>query len=115
MWGSNNLNALLKRIDTLSNNPAAAAEPIATCAQALDRMSKQSHPEQWALVHQYRGTALVRLGEIGGDPALMRKAIAALDETLTVFTRKSRPADWAVTLQNRANALFWPFGAWNIR
>lgn len=105
MWPFNRVNALLKRIDALSEDPNKAVELVAQCAEALRQVSRASHPEQWALVHQYRGTALVRIGEVTGDPASVREAIDAFDASLCVFDRSSHPNDWAITLQNRANAL----------
>lgn len=105
MWPGNSLNALLQRIDALSEDPNKSAELITLCSDAFRHVTKASHPEQWALVHQYRGTALVRMGEVTGNPDSMSEAIDAFDATLSVFDRASRPFDWAGTLQNRANAL----------
>ena len=72
---------------------------------SLTVLTRDSHPENWALIQNNLGTAY--LYRISGDKAdNLERAIAAYQNALQVRTKEALPIDWAMTQNNLGNA-YW--------
>ncbi|MFN8442543.1 MAG: tetratricopeptide repeat protein [Caldilineaceae bacterium] len=76
---------------------------IAAYEQALQVMTRQAMPVEWATTTMNLATAYKN--RIRGERAEnLERAIAAYEQALQVRTRQAMPVDWAQTTMNLANA-----------
>lgn len=73
---------------------------------ALELVSRDQAPFDWAMTQSNRGTVLGKLGAHEDEPARLEEAIAAFQAALTVRTRDRAPDAWATTQNNLGTALY---------
>ena len=83
----------------------ALHDSIAAYSMALDLVSRERVPLDWAMTQNNLGTALSTLGERESGTARLEEAVAAYREALEERTRERVPLDWAMTQNNLGNAL----------
>ncbi|WNG17850.1 NB-ARC domain-containing protein [Cystobacter fuscus] len=77
---------------------------IASFRSALEVWTRESFPENWAMVHNNLGIALGEL-PTGNREDNLWQAIASFRSALEVWTRESFPENWARAHNNLGNAL----------
>jgi len=76
---------------------------------ALEELTRERVPLQWATTQQNLGNALRTLGERESGTARLEEAVAANRLALAEWTRERVPLQWAMTQNNLGNAL-WALG-----
>ncbi len=84
---------------------AALAVAIATRGAALEVLTRERVPLDWALTQMDLGTALLTLGERESGTMRLDEAVAAYLAALEERTRERVPLDWALTQMNLGTAL----------
>jgi tetratricopeptide (TPR) repeat protein len=92
------------RGDQRGENPALLMA-IAIFREALDELSRERAPENWAMVQNDLGNALVRLGERESGTARLEEAVSAYRAALEEHKRERVPMKWATTQNNLGVAL----------
>ena len=72
---------------------------------ALQELTRERVPLEWARTQMNLGNALVRLGEREAGTARLEEAVAAFRLALEEMTRERVPLDWAMTQMNLGIAL----------
>ena len=72
---------------------------------ALEVLTRESVPLQWAATQNNLGNALARLGERESGTVRLEQAVQAFRAALEVRTRERVSLDWATTQNNLGNAL----------
>src|SRR5436305_752610 len=72
---------------------------------ALDELTRDRVPLQWATTQMSLGTALLRLGDRENGTAHLTETVAVYRAALKELTRDRVPLDWATTQNNLGNAL----------
>lgn len=73
---------------------------------ALDTISREQAPLDWATLQRHLGIVRQLLGERANDNEILGNALAAYQSALEVFTRQSHPWDWA-GLQSRLGSILY--------
>ncbi|OJH36743.1 tetratricopeptide repeat protein [Cystobacter ferrugineus] len=79
-------------------------QAIAAYQSALEVWTRESSPDDWAMVHNNLGVAFLEL-PTGNREENLRQAIAAYQSALEVWTREFSPEDWAMVHNNLGIAL----------
>ncbi|OHC74471.1 MAG: hypothetical protein A3G18_11300 [Rhodospirillales bacterium RIFCSPLOWO2_12_FULL_58_28] len=77
-----------------------------TYRAALEGISHNASPFDWAIAHKHLGSVLQALGERTNDKETLNAAAAAFGEALKVLTKGDNPGEWATT-QNRLGLTFY--------
>ena len=72
---------------------------------ALEVITRERVPLDWAMTQNNLGNALRALGERENGTARLEEAVAAYRAALEEWTRERVPLDWAMTQNNLGNAL----------
>jgi tetratricopeptide (TPR) repeat protein len=72
---------------------------------ALQEMTRERVPLQWAMTQMNLGSALMALGERESGTVRLEEAVAAYRTALQENTRERVPLEWATTQMNLGNAL----------
>ena len=72
---------------------------------ALETTTRETRPQDWALLHERLGLVCYRRGLAGGDPALFRDAVTHDQQALLGFSRIDHPRKWAAVVSALAQAL----------
>ncbi|MBI3898435.1 MAG: tetratricopeptide repeat protein [Gammaproteobacteria bacterium] len=83
----------------------ALTQAISVFQQALELLSRERVPVQWAMIQNDLGNVLCTLGERERDTANLEAAVTVYRLALQVYTREHVPLDWAMTQNNLGNAL----------
>jgi tetratricopeptide (TPR) repeat protein len=78
---------------------------IFTYRAALEELTRERVPLDWAKTQSGLGTALSRLGERERGTARLGEAVAAYHAALEEFARQRMPLEWAMTLTNLSDTL----------
>ena len=72
-------------------------ESVTACRAALEALTRDDAPADWAKAQGQLGAALLALGEEGGEEGgkCLEDAVVACREALKVFTYERSPLDWA--------------------
>ncbi len=80
---------------------AQAAENLETAAEVFTR---DSHPKEWAAIHNRLGQICYRIDAQEGDQDLLKKALNHYQSALQVFNRIDHPLRWAEVMNNIGQA-----------
>ena len=83
----------------------ALRESIDAYMQALEEMTRDRVPLDWAMTQNNLGNALSTLGQRESGTARLEQAVTAYRDALLERTRERVPLDWAMTQNNLGNAL----------
>ena len=84
-------------------------QSIEVYGRALELLSRERVPLDWATMQNNLGSALAILGERESGTACLEAAVAAYRTALEERTRNRVPLDWATTQTNVGTAL-WRLG-----
>ena len=84
---------------------AALLVAISAYRAALEELTRERVPLQWATTQNNLGNALWTLGGREGGTARLEEAVQAFRAALEEWTRERVPLDWATTQNNLGNAL----------
>jgi len=103
------------RLNHLGNVQAALAQirgdadlyrrAIASFEQALELVSQDAAPTDWAETQANLGTALQALGRQEASAKILNKAVDAYTAALLVYTRKDTPEKWLLVMHRLGTAL----------
>ena len=88
------------------NNLAHLERAVVAYRAALEGLSRERSPLDWAAAQDSLGSALFRLGEAENGTARLEEAILAYGAALKEYTLDRAPLQWAATQNNLGNALF---------
>ncbi len=97
------LNALLEELARPPNCAAEIAERRTKCEQALERIKREEHPEQWARLQSEVGYCLARAPTESPTESL-EQSIERYSAALEVYTAGAHPKAWARTQYRLASA-----------
>ena len=80
-------------------------EAVAAFRAALEVVTRERVPLQWAMTQNNLGNALRALGAREDGTLRLEQAVAAYRAALEVWTRERVPLQWAMTQNNLGNAL----------
>ena len=101
----NNLGIALLTLGERESGTARLEEAVAAYRAALEELTRERVPLDWARTQNNLGDALSRLGERESGTARLEEAVAAYRAALEELTRERVPLDWATTQNNLGNAL----------
>ena len=96
--------ALYRQGDERGDNDALRSS-IAALRAALEELTRERVPLDWAQTQNNLGNALERLGERESGTARLEEAVAAYRAALEERTRERVPLQWATTQNNLGTAL----------
>lgn len=79
---------------------------VQTYRAALEQISKDDNPIDWALTQKHLGTSLQAIAERTNEEDILSQAAEALEASLDVFRRNTYPMQWA-SLQSRLGQVFY--------
>ena len=74
---------------------------------ALQVLTKDRFPQNWAATKVNQGLALKTLGVLNQDKARLDGALTAFDDALQVLTKDRFPRSWATTKMTFVKASLW--------
>jgi hypothetical protein len=101
----NSLGAVLSTLGSRENGATRLTEAVATFRTALEELTRDRAPLDWAATQHGLGNVLVRLGEREAGAAHLTQAVAAYQAALKERKRDRLPVDWAMTTGNQGIAL----------
>jgi hypothetical protein len=110
----NDLGIALRDAAAQRGDAALLARAGAAFRLALEELTRDRVPLDWATTQNNLGTALWTLGERSGTEADLRAAVGAYRLALEERTRDRVPLDWAAT-QNNLGAALATLGEWTGR
>lgn len=84
-------------------------QSIASFEKALEIVSQETSPPEWATTQANLGTALQAIGRQEADAKLLNKAIDAYTAALLVYSKKDTPEEWMLVM-HQLGATFHAFG-----
>jgi tetratricopeptide (TPR) repeat protein len=103
--GLGGLGNALASLGERESNTARLKEAIAAYRAALEELTRERVPLDWAMTQNNLGSALQSLGERESNTARLEEAVAAYRAALEERTRERMPLDWATTQNSLGNAL----------
>jgi tetratricopeptide (TPR) repeat protein len=101
-WAICNLEFALCFANRREANPAAnLREALRLLDLALEVLTADSYPEDFALAQARKANLLLDMGD---SSDLVTRSLSAFEEALTVYTKESYPDDWCLGLSNMATA-----------
>lgn len=95
----------LYRLGQRQEGSSRLEEAVDVYREALNRLSPEREPHDWAVTQANLGNALSALGERNEGTAYFEEAVGAYREALKKMTRESAPRAWAMTQNNLGGAL----------
>ncbi|TKB34612.1 MAG: peptidase C14, partial [Mesorhizobium sp.] len=92
-------------------DPGKLAASIAARRAALEVLTFETSPVDWANAQNGIGMSLINLGNLERTGKYLDEAEAAFKATLKVFTRESQPMQWAFE-QNNLGDVHWNRGSY---
>ena len=99
------LGILLLGLGELNGGTEYPEQAVSVFRAALEELSREQAPLEWASIQYYLGTALSVLGEREGGAVRLEEAVEAHRTVLEAFTRERAPLQWAMTQNNLGSAL----------
>jgi tetratricopeptide (TPR) repeat protein len=99
------LGIALQSLGERESGTARLEEAVMAYRAALEEITRERAPLQWATTQMNLGNALLRLGERESGTARLEEAVAAYRAAIEECTRERAPLDWATTLNNLGAAL----------
>ena len=96
---------VLRRIGASAGDHEFLIASIGELDKALEILTREFSPHDWAAAQNSLGTTLATRGEINQDEALLNQAIVAFQSALEVQQKDSVPYFWANTQANLGTAL----------
>ena len=87
------------------SGPERLKQAIEAYRVALEKLTRERAPLQWAMLQTDLGTALQTLGARESGPERLEQAVEAYRVALEKLTRERTPLQWAGTQNNLGNAL----------
>ncbi len=100
-----NLGVALGRLGERESGTARLEEAVQAFRAALEELTRERVPLNWAITQMNLGNALARLGERDAGTARLEEAVAAYRAALLEYTPDPVPLQWAMTQNNLGNAL----------
>jgi tetratricopeptide (TPR) repeat protein len=100
------LGTALRTLGERENGTSKLEEAVAAYREALEELTRERAPLDWAGTLNNLGNALQRLGERENGTSKLEEAVAAYREALQEYTQSRVPLDWAMTQNNLGLALF---------
>ena len=100
-----NLGVALGRLGERESGTARLEEAVQAFRAALEELTRERVPLNWAITQINLGNALARLGERDAGTARLEEAVAAYRAALLEYTPDPVPLQWAMTQNNLGNAL----------
>jgi tetratricopeptide (TPR) repeat protein len=100
-----NLGAALFRRGERESGTARLEEAVTACRAALEEMTRERVPLEWAMTQVNLGNALKALGERESGTARLEEAVTAYRAALEEMTRERVPLEWAKSTGNQGVAL----------
>jgi tetratricopeptide (TPR) repeat protein len=101
----NNLGAALRTLGERESGTARLEEAVAAYRAALEELTRERVPLDWAGTQNNLGNALHTLGGRESGTARLEEAVAAYRAALEEMTRERVPLQWATTQNNLGAAL----------
>ena len=101
----NLLGIALRTLGERESGTARLAEAVVAYRAALEELTRERVPLDWAVTQNNLGNALSRLGDRESGTARLEEAVVAYSAALEERTRERMPLDWAMTQDNLGNAL----------
>lgn len=105
----NNQGNLLAALAQNSRDVDLYNQSIASFNNALELVSQETSPLDWAATQSNLGTALQALGRQEADPKLLNKSVDAYTAALLVYSKKETPEEWMM-LMHQLGATFHTYG-----
>ncbi len=105
----NNLGNLLAALAQNRRDADLYNQSITSFNQALELVSQETSPLDWAATQSNLGTALQALGRQETDAKLLNKAVDAYTAALLVYSKKETPEEWAIVM-HQLGATFHTYG-----
>ena len=99
------LGLALRVLGEREGDPGRLEEAVVTYRAALEELTRECVPLDWAEIQNNLGVALELLGRRKGDPERLEEAVAAYCAALEEYTQDRVPLDWAATQNNLGLAL----------
>ncbi|KPK50076.1 MAG: hypothetical protein AMS22_12735, partial [Thiotrichales bacterium SG8_50] len=94
----NNLGNVLAALAQIRRDAGLYGQSIASFEKALELVSQETTPSEWAVTQANLGTALQALGRQEADAKSLNKAVDAYTAALLVYSRKETPEEWLLVM-----------------
>jgi len=101
----NNLGNVLGALAQIRSDAGLYRQSIASFEKALELVSHDASPSEWAVTQANLGTALQALGRQEVDAKSLNKAVDAYTAALLVYSRKETPEEWMLVMHQLGTAL----------
>ena len=101
----NNLGNVLAALAQIRRDAGLYGQSIASFEKALELVSQETTPSEWAVTQANLGTALQALGRQEADAKSLNKAVDAYTAALLVYSRKETPEEWLLVMHQLGDAL----------
>ena len=101
----NNLGNVLAALAQIRRDADLYRQSIASFEQALELVSQDAAPSEWAETQANLGMALQALGRQEANAKLLNNAVDAYTAALLVYTRKDTPEKWLLVMHQLGAAL----------
>lgn len=101
----NNLGNVLAALAQIRRDADLYGQSIASFEKALELVSQDATPSEWAGTQANLGTALQALGRQEADAKSLNKAVDAYTAALLVYSRKETPEKWLLVMHQLGAAL----------
>ncbi|WP_294537926.1 tetratricopeptide repeat protein, partial [uncultured Rhodoblastus sp.] len=104
-YAHSSLGVALAMLGERKRGTARLVEAVTAFRAALDELTRERVPHQWAMNQNNLGNALLRLCERESGTARLEEAVTAYRAALEEWKRERVPLQWATTQNNLGNAL----------
>ncbi len=101
----NNLGNVLAALAQNRKDESLYGQSIASFESALELLSQDTAPSEWAETQANLGTALQSLGRQNADTKLLNKAVDAYTAALLVYSKTETPGKWLLVMHQLGTAL----------
>ncbi|MCK4712929.1 MAG: hypothetical protein KAT26_08630, partial [Marinosulfonomonas sp.] len=101
----NDLGIALRTLGARESDPARLEQAVTVFENALQELTRDRVPLDWATAQMNLGNVLATLGQRESDPARLKQAVTAYENALQEWTRDRLPLNWATAQMNLGTAL----------
>lgn len=101
----NNLGNVLAALAQIRRDAGLYGQSIASFEKALELVSQETAPSEWAVTQANLGTALQAMGRQEADAKSLNKSVDAYTAALLVYSRKETPEEWLLVMHQLGDAL----------
>jgi len=101
----NNLGNVLAALAQIRRDAGLYGQSIVSFEKALELVSQETAPSEWAGTQANLGTALQAMGRQEADAKSLNKAVDAYTAALLVYSRKETPEEWLLVMHQLGDAL----------